>query len=188
MLLAIIVFLAALAVLVVIAAYSCRGYLNHHFPAALPSAAGNAASLQLPWVKILLVATPFYLTAMYWVSVTYDPSFSINEISGRKARKEIIRRPFMPLLDSKISAVAPDLAFEELADRRDGTIQSNIRLYEDGKLLGPAHTSLYEVAVLGMGRYAHWKGNYAIFAFSSSDNTDPNTNGRTYWAERPRDD
>jgi hypothetical protein len=186
MLLAIVVFLAALAALVVVAAYYCRRYLNQQVPAVTP-VAGNAASLQLPWVKILLVATPFYFSAMYWASVTYDPLFSISYISGRKVHRAVLRRPFMQLLDSRIAAVAPDLAFQDIADRRDGKIQSNILLYEDGKLLGPAHTSLYEVAVLGMGRYAHWKGNYSIFAFSSSDNTDPNTNGRTYWAERPRD-
>lgn len=183
MLLATAVFLTALAVLVVMTADYGRRNLSH--PAG-PVADEAPAGLRLPWVKIFLVASACYFALMYWASVTYNPAFSLHDISGRSTRKEI-RRPFMPLLDSKIAAVAPDYFFWDVADEtKDNKTRSDVLLYEDGKLLGPAHTSLYEVAVLGMGRYAHWKGNYSIFAFSSSDNTDPNTNGRTYWAERPR--
>lgn len=186
MLLTIIVLLPALAALVVIAAYYGHKYLNGPAALAQPFAVENVASIRLPWVKVLLIATPFYLAAMYWASMAYDPGFSVKDIAGRpQVRREILRRPFLPLLDSKIAAVAPDHLFRDVADQADGPIQSNILLYEDGKLLGPAHTPLYEVAVVGRGRYAHWKGNYSIFAFSSSDNTDPNTNGRVYSAGRP---
>lgn len=183
MLLATTVFLTALAVLVVITADYGRRHLSH--PAG-PATDEDPAVSRLPWVKIFLVASALYFALMYWASVTYNPAFSLHEISGRSSKKEI-RRPFMPLLDSKIAAIAPDYFFGDVADEtKENKTRSDVLLYEDGKLLGPPHTSLYEVAVLGMGRYAHWKGNYSIFAFSSSDNTDPNTNGRTYWAERPR--
>ena len=105
---------------------------------------------------------------------------------GRSA-SEIIPRPYDRFLDSKFAVIGLDFHFRDDADI-PGERRSSILLYEDDKLLGPAGTSHYEIAVLGMGRYAHSKtgnnGANSLFVFSSSDNTDPNTNGRVYWAER----
>lgn len=126
------------------------------------------------WAKLVIAVTPIYIAAMYWAEVNYEPDMT---------RRQILHRPYLPLLDSKVAAVTHDREFEEQADKIDDR-RSDILLFEDGKLLGPAHTPLYEMAVLGMGRYAHWRHNYSAFAFSSSDNTDPNTNGRVYWTER----
>jgi hypothetical protein len=49
--------------------------------------------------------------------------------------------------------------------------------------LGPAHQTHDEIARLGHGRYDHWKG---LMVFSSSDGSDPASNGRAYWAVLPR--
>jgi len=57
---------------------------------------------------------------------------------------------------------------------------STLKLYEDGKPLGPAHSSHADIAKLGGGRWAHW-GRNAV-QFSTSDNSDPRTNGRKYLA------
>jgi hypothetical protein len=35
-----------------------------------------------------------------------------------------------------------------------------------------------------MGRFSHSKDGNTVFIFSSSDNSDPNTNGRIYKAEK----
>ncbi|WP_426441946.1 hypothetical protein [Bradyrhizobium genosp. P] len=73
-----------------------------------------------------------------------------------------------------------DLADESTADNES---RSPIVIYKDDKPLGPAHSTPHtDIAALGHGRFSHWKGNYSVFVFSSSDNTDPRTNGRTYWA------
>ena len=48
---------------------------------------------------------------------------------------------------------------------------------EDGVDLGPGHVSHQEIALHGSGRYAHW--DHALY-FSASDQSDPNTNGRSY--------
>ena len=185
MLLAFIVFLAALAVAVVVFADYGRRHLNSSVaPAPAPSlVAANAAALRLPWATALLIATPIYLAAMYWASTTYDPQITRFALAGSTDQSRPIPRPYQRLLDSKFAVVVHDRYFPEDADLT-GRERSNVQLYEDGKLLGPAHSSLYETAVLGMGRYSHWKGNYSVFAFSSSDNTDPITNGRTYSARR----
>lgn len=67
--------------------------------------------------------------------------------------------------------------FPSGGDTLDALQNSTLTLYENGKLLGPAHTSIVDLRSLGGGRYLHWQSS---LYFSSSDNTDPRTNGRTY--------
>lgn len=54
---------------------------------------------------------------------------------------------------------------------------STLKLFEDGKELGPAHALHNDIRNSGQGRFSHW-GNSLYF--SASDNTNPLTNGRTY--------
>jgi len=60
---------------------------------------------------------------------------------------------------------------------------SPIQLYEGQTPLGPSHSTFRAISKTGGGHFAHWSGR-GIF-FSSSDNTDPNKNGRRYWAVVP---
>jgi hypothetical protein len=79
-------------------------------------------------------------------------------------------KPFSPTLDA-------------LADSTDHNDRSPVLLYENDHLLGPAHSFHADIGELGGGRYSHWTG--WGFVFSTSDNSDPNTNGRAYWAVIP---
>lgn len=54
---------------------------------------------------------------------------------------------------------------------------STLRVFEDGKELGEAHSLHASIRSTGKGKFSHW-GNSLIF--SASDNTNPRTNGRTY--------
>jgi len=54
---------------------------------------------------------------------------------------------------------------------------SAIRVLEDGQHLGPAIANHDEIRKLGEGRYSHWG---SVVFFATSDNSDPNTNGRVY--------
>jgi len=54
---------------------------------------------------------------------------------------------------------------------------STLKLFENGKELGPAHSSHKSIRTYGRGRFSHW-GN--TLYFSSSDRTDPRKNGRKY--------
>ena len=55
--------------------------------------------------------------------------------------------------------------------------RSNLKVFEDGKVLGPPHMLHQDIRDLGGGGYSHWKNTVY---FSTSDNTDPAANNRTY--------
>ena len=59
---------------------------------------------------------------------------------------------------------------------------SSLVLYENDVALGPRHSILKAIDRAGSGRYSHW-GDYLYF--SSSDNTNPITNGRIYKIRYP---
>ena len=67
--------------------------------------------------------------------------------------------------------------------RKDNDVSSPIQVYEDQTPLGPAHSSFQAISRTGRGHFAYW--NERGIYFSTSDNTDPNTNGRRYWAVVP---
>lgn len=77
--------------------------------------------------------------------------------------------------------VAQASQFDQFADRPADGARSDFRVCEDDRLLGPPHSP--DVASRGKGRFSHWQG--IGFIFSSSDNTDPNTNGRRYSVVAP---
>jgi hypothetical protein len=60
---------------------------------------------------------------------------------------------------------------------------STLVLLENGKPLGPAHSAHADIRKLGEGRYSHW-GARTLW-FSTSDNSDPRTNGREYKVAYP---
>lgn len=59
------------------------------------------------------------------------------------------------------------------------------KLYEDDRPLGPANTLQQDIIAKGAGRYWLYRDSQTYFGpalmFSTSDNTDPNTNGRKYY-------
>lgn len=63
------------------------------------------------------------------------------------------------------------------SDTVDSPRQSILEFFEDEKAIGPPHALHDEIRQLGGGRYSHWGG--ALF-FSTSDNSDPNTNAKTF--------
>jgi hypothetical protein len=61
---------------------------------------------------------------------------------------------------------------------------STLRLFENGKELGPAHAPHADIRAKGGGQFSHW--NTTLY-FSASDNSDPRTNGRKYmWQITPK--
>jgi len=61
---------------------------------------------------------------------------------------------------------------------------SLLRLFEADQELGPAHSPHADIRNNGTGCFSHWSGNRSgepqQLYFSTSDNSDPTTNGRTY--------
>jgi hypothetical protein len=73
------------------------------------------------------------------------------------------------------------------ADSQLDSRKSTVQLLENDEQLGPAHSPHADINSAGGGRYTYWSatggGSYLIF--STSDNSDPNVNGRTYRAVDP---
>ena len=55
--------------------------------------------------------------------------------------------------------------------------RSPLVVLEDGKVLAFRHMQHADIRTLGRGGYSHW-GHHLIL--STSDNSDPNANGRLY--------
>src|SRR4051812_35657736 len=69
-------------------------------------------------------------------------------------------------------------------DTNDVPFRSDLRLFENGTQLGPAHATHADIAAQGGGRYSHWN-DYLIF--STSDGSDPRENKRHYTiGDQPR--
>lgn len=65
------------------------------------------------------------------------------------------------------------------SDRDTGLISG--RVFEDGVMLGPPVANTTEIRTTGKG--AHFMGRGGLLRFSTSDNSDPATNGRSYVVE-----
>jgi hypothetical protein len=74
-------------------------------------------------------------------------------------------------------------ALDNLADEIGQWSRSPFMVYEDDRPLGPAHAPHADISKLGHGRFSHWKD--LGFIISSSDGTNPGTNGRNYWVVLP---
>ncbi|MGF7072396.1 hypothetical protein [Mucilaginibacter sp. R-33] len=65
----------------------------------------------------------------------------------------------------------------EIGDSNTSPTVSKLRLFENGVELGPAHSTHHDIRSFGLGQFSHW-GN--TLYFSTSDNSNPLTNGRKY--------
>jgi 2-polyprenyl-3-methyl-5-hydroxy-6-metoxy-1,4-benzoquinol methylase len=67
--------------------------------------------------------------------------------------------------------------YASTADDNDHPYRSKLILLEDGEPLWLRHTIHDEIRKVGKGCYSHWQDG---LIFSTTDNSDPSTNGRTY--------
>jgi hypothetical protein len=73
--------------------------------------------------------------------------------------------------------VTPLPALEGVADSMEAPRRSRLMVYENGVMLGLAHSMHDHIVRYGKGRFSHWGPN---LYFSTSDCSNPNTNGRSY--------
>ncbi len=136
----------------------------------------------------MAAATAAYFLLAHWLAISYvgvsyvRPDSIAPNVAGEKVE---LLRPFAKFLNSDFAVIAQNHLFKELADSADNNERSTIELYENGKRLGPPHSKHADVANIGRGRYSHWRQSNSIFVFSSSDNSNPQTNGRAYWVVKP---
>jgi hypothetical protein len=91
-----------------------------------------------------------------------------------RQRRLMGRRPLKSIRREEGHCFTAPLPFGLTSDQEG---QSRLRVYEDGEPLGPAHSLHDTVRQQGQGAFSHWG---ATLYFSTSDNGDPTTNGRTY--------
>jgi hypothetical protein len=125
-------------------------------------------------VAVLFV---LYFPLAAWVDHSY-----VNLVPKGKIVVQLVK-PFETHVYANISyqEVLKRLA-QWADDEKADPQQSPIMIYEDGVPLGPGHSTFGAISKEGAGRFAHWRMGVV---FSASDNSDPNTNGRNYWAVLP---
>ncbi|HZT87353.1 MAG TPA: class I SAM-dependent methyltransferase [Stellaceae bacterium] len=95
-------------------------------------------------------------------------------IEAQRAQRPLAR-PFSKIDGFSFAAYEPSL--RDSADGNDAPRRSRVMVYEDGRPLGLNHSLHDHIAKYGSGRFSHWGDN---IYFSTPDNSDPNTNSRTY--------
>ncbi len=135
-------------------------------------------------IGIILGMTAIYFPTANWLDLSYAKRKALfPNVPGEKF---LLQRPFLGFSNSQFAAVGRDYRFGKFADTAESEDRSDIELYEEDKRLGPGHTTPHaDIGALGLGRFSHWRYNYSAIIFSSSDNTDPRTNGRNYWVVKP---
>jgi hypothetical protein len=116
---------------------------------------------------------------VFWLTVFalnhFIPLCPVDAAIGLKA-------PFRKFDADGMAYIAAAPSLESDSDTGEMPNRSPYLVCENRHPLGPAHTIHVEIASKGKGRFSHWA---AIgFIFSTSDNSDPNTNGRSYLVTR----
>ena len=102
--------------------------------------------------------------------VSYPPGYA-------RIGEHILQSPFPS--DSGFSYIA---SLPGIPLPGDDVSPSSVNLFEDGKALGPMNSLHEEIRRKGNGGFSHWAGQ---LYFSTSNNSDPNVNGRNYSIRYP---
>lgn len=125
------------------------------------------------WVPAVGLLFAIYFPAAIWLNASFvDPT-----PPGRIV--VLLTRPYETFAGSAMAVAHIDLPGADT----EACECSPLLLYEDGKPLGPAHSVHRDIADDGHGRFSHWHSQGIVF--SASDNSDPNSNGRHYFAVTP---
>jgi len=92
------------------------------------------------------------------------------------SRRELIALPIQNLGGHAYFVELPELM--NLRDTEEHVDRSPVVVCENGIALAPAHSMHADIRSKGQGAFSHYG---AGVIFSTSDNSDPNTNGRSYW-------
>jgi hypothetical protein len=137
------------------------------------------------WIGTM-AAILLHLVTAYWLKGSFVEDVNFAKGPNVAGEKILMYPPFSRLGGSRF-AVAQERydLFDDLTDSEECTHRSPIEMYENDKRLGPAHSSYEEIVKLGQGRFSHLKQNGTTLYWSSSDGSDPNSNGRAYWVVKP---
>ncbi len=101
-----------------------------------------------------------------------------SRMTGATADAVRLQRPFKSRGGRSWSGAIPEFLRNDTATKD----RVAFRFFEDGaRVTACSNASHDEIAALGGGRHTFWRDS---FCFSTTDNSDPNTNGRTYELRR----
>jgi hypothetical protein len=127
-----------------------------------------------------VIATSFFATTLFldeFLGTPNENSTATVPAGPCGATGRIQLRP--PFADFGGFAFLSHLTrYRDASDSADAPSRSTLILCEDGNPLGPAHGMHADIRSKGLGRYSHWGPD---LVFSSSDNSNPNINNRSYW-------
>ncbi|MEA2883158.1 MAG: hypothetical protein QOH32_2414 [Bradyrhizobium sp.] len=126
-------------------------------------------------LAIFVAMYAVYLPIVWWLKTSYEPADIVIDLN----------RPYSKMVVDGFGFQSVTMSYKYLGDAPFAPTRSPMILYEDGKRQGPPHSSHEDISKLGLGRFSHWHD--AGYIFSSSDNSDPNHNGRRYWAVLPKE-
>lgn len=129
-------------------------------------------------IMLTVLAATAYLAVAGW---SRYPEAATDHPSGREV--VLLTGPYERDGNAYIFRGLGDL--DKLADNPNlpDDRGSPVVVFEEARRLSPAHSTYRDVRDLGGGRFAHQQNRGLIF--SASDNSDPATNHRRYWAVRP---
>jgi hypothetical protein len=134
--------------------------------------AGNKALVAL--VSIYLVVVGFWLVITRQIP---SPGFL-------RIVRAILRPPYSGCItDFKLEKGCCYIASVPSFLLSDRDSSSFLSVFEDGRLLGPPHAPHEDIRSMGLGRFSHWGTELYL---STSDNSDPRTNGRRYEVKEVR--
>lgn len=136
-------------------------------------------------VNLALLAFLAYFIAACWAKMSYAPNTNFTVGPKVAGAKVPLLKPIARKGSGNLFVVERPNLFPDLADTADEPFRSPIELYENENRLGPPHATLGQISKLGGGRFLHVKEYGATIYFSTSDNSDPNTNGKAYWVVNP---
>jgi hypothetical protein len=127
------------------------------------------ATTRPKWVR------PLLLSASLLVAVVVGALWAV----GLPYRAIVDRHAISVVGGQAYAAPLPNSWPFQLASDMPETPESSVlQLYEDGRRLGPDHTAHEQIRRIGRGAYSHWGG---ALIFSTSDGSDPRSNGHTYY-------
>lgn len=125
----------------------------------------------------VLVIWLLYSASAPWLKRYAIPADACARWSGNGVT---LARPFPR--ESGHAYQAPVLQLQQQSDDSAHPMRSTAILCEDKTILGSAHSVHDDIRHKGNGLYSLWSGT---LYFSTSDNSDPNENGRQYYLVFP---
>jgi chitodextrinase len=148
---------------------------------------GGAATITSPSSATTTVTGLVQGTYSFWLTVTDNAGSTNADAIIITVNPATVTSNGSPIL---VANAINDAGFSYRISQNFGTpadiasspLRSTLRVFENGVELTQAHADHGQIETIGLGRFSHWMDEFGYEALylSTTDNTNPATNGRTY--------